>query len=283
MSRPLRLSFPGAIYHITSRGNARAAVYLDDDDKQRFLDLLASCVEKFNWICHAYCLMDNHYHLLIETPDANLQTGMRQLNGVYTQQFNRRHARVGPVFQGRYKAILVDKDSYLLELCRYVVLNPVRANMVALPEHYRWSSYAAMMGARQGVSWLSTDWILSQFSSRRTLARKRYQQFVLEGIGQASPWSQLKGQVLLGSETFVDALRPYIQDAEKLDEVPRAQRLLNRPTLADLFKRKKKLIKAERDDKIRAAHLQYGYTLAEIGRFLDLHYSTISRVVSGDR
>ena len=283
MSRPLRLSFPGAIYHITSRGNARAAVYLDDDDKQRFLNLLSSCVEKFNWICHAYCLMDNHYHLLIETPDANLQTGMRQLNGVYTQQFNRRHARIGPVFQGRYKAILVDKDSYLLELCRYVVLNPVRAEMVALPEQYRWSSYAAMMGAQQGVSWLSRDWILSQFSSRRTIARKRYQQFVLEGIGQASPWSQLKGQVLLGSETFVDALRPYIQDAEKLDEVPRAQRLLNRPTLPDLFKRKKKLIKAERDDKIRTAHLQYGYTLAEIGRFLELHYSTISRVVSGDR
>ncbi len=172
MSRPLRLSFPGAIYHITSRGNARAAVYLDDDDRQRFLDLLASCVEKFNWICHAYCLMDNHYHLLIETPDANLQTGMRQLNGVYTQQFNRRHARVGHVFQGRYKAILVDKDRYLLELCRYVVLNPVRANMVALPEQYRWSSYAAMMGAQQEVSWLSTNWILSQFSSRRTIASK---------------------------------------------------------------------------------------------------------------
>ena len=139
------------------------------------------------------------------------------------------------------------------------------------------------MLSQNGHSWLSRDWILSQFSSRRTIARKRYQQFVLEGIGQASPWSQLKGKVLLGSEIFVEALRPYIQDAEKHDEVPRAQRLLNRPTLADLFKRKKKLIKSERDDKIRAAHLQYGYTLAEIGRFLELHYSTISRVVSGDR
>ena len=215
MSRPLRLSFPGAIYHITSRGNARAAVYLDDDDRQRSLDLLASCVEKFNWICHTYCLMDNHYHLLIETPDANLQMGMRQLNGVYTQQFNRRHARVGHVFQGRYKAILVDKDSYLLELCRYVVLNPVRAKMVTLPEQFHWSSYAAMMGTEQGASWLSSDWILSQFSSRKSIAKKRYQQFVLEGIGQASPWSQLKGQVLLGSETFVETLRPYIQDAEQ--------------------------------------------------------------------
>ncbi len=283
MSRPLRLSFPGAIYHITSRGNARAAVYLDDDDKQRFLDLLASCVEKFNWICHAYCLMDNHYHLLIETPDANLQVGMRQLNGVYTQQFNRRHARVGHVFQGRYKAILVDKECYLLELCRYVVLNPVRAKMVTLPEQFHWSSYAAMMGTEQGASWLSTDWILSQFSSRKSIAKKRYQQFVLEGIGQASPWSQLKGQVLLGSETFVETLRPYIQDAEKLDEVPRAQRLLDRPTLADLFEGDNELAKTKRDEKIKEAHIQYGYRLAEIGRFLDLHYSTVSRIVAGER
>jgi putative transposase len=283
MSRPLRLSFPGAIYHITTRGNARAAIYLDDDDKQRFLDLLASCIEKFHWICHAYCLMDNHYHLLIETPDANLQAGMRQLNGVYTQQFNRRHGRVGHVFQGRYKAILVDKDSYLLELCRYVVLNPVRTNMVALPELYNWSSYAAMMATRQGTPWLSTDWILSQFSSRKSIARRRYQQFVLEGIGQASPWSQLKGQVLLGSENFVEGLRPYIQDTEKLEEVPRAQRLLDRPTLTELFENNIELVKTKRDKKIREAHIQHGYNLAEIGRFLDLHYSTISRIVSGDR
>lgn len=181
MSRPLRLNFPSAIYHLTSRGNARAAIYLDDDDKQRFLDLLKSCVEKFNWICHSYCLMDNHYHLLIETPDANLQAGMRQLNGVYTQQFNRKHGRVGHVFQGRYKAILIDKDSYLLELCRYVVLNPVRAKMVALPDQYHWSSFPVTMGTHKGSSCASAEWILSQFSSR-----KRYQQFVLEGIGQTS-------------------------------------------------------------------------------------------------
>jgi putative transposase len=179
--------------------------------------------------------------------------------------------------------VLVDKDSYLLELCRYVVLNPVRATMVTLPEQYRWSSFAAMMGTPQGISWLCTDWILSQFSSRESIARKRYHQFVLEGIGQASPWSQLKGQVLLGSENFVESLRPYIQEAEKLNEVPRAQRLLDRPTLADLFERKDELLKAERDDKIRVAHLQHGYNLAEIGRFLELHYSTVSRIVSGDR
>lgn len=283
MSRPLRLSFPGAIYHVTSRGNACAPIYLDDDDKQGFLDLLANCIEKFNWICHAYCLMDNHYHLLIETPDANLQVGMRQLNGVYTQQFNRRHTRVGHVFQGRYKAILVDKDSYLLELCRYIVLNPVRAHMAKLPELYHWSSYAQTASARRKTSFVNTDWLLSQFSSKKSTARKRYQQFVLRGIGQDSPWSELKGQVLLGSEEFVATLRPYIKDAEKFNEIPRAQRLLNRPTLQTLFAIEKEMSKTKRDEQIQLANLEYGYSMAEIGRHLNLHYSTVSRVVRGER
>ena len=121
------------------------------------------------------------------------------------------------------------------------------------------------------------------FQQKNDSQLKRYQQFVLEGIGQTSPWSQLKGQVLLGSEDFVETLRPYIQDAEKIDEVPRAQRLVNRPTLSDLFENRDGLVKAKRDEKIREAHLQCGYSLAEIGRFLDLHYSTVSRIVSGDR
>jgi len=184
MSRPLRLAFPGAIYHVTSRGNAQAAIYFDDDDRQMFLALLGRCVEKFNWICHAFCLMDNHYHLLIETPDANLQEGMRQLNGVYTQYINRRHQRVGHLFQGRYKAILVDKDGYLLELCRYIVLNPVRAHMVSQPSEYTWSSYAATCGTVTAPSFLSLDWLLSQFAKRRDAASARYEQFVLEGIGK---------------------------------------------------------------------------------------------------
>src|SRR5258706_8306926 len=146
MSRPLRLEFPGAIYHVTSRGNARAPIFADDGDRELFLETLAHVVERFHWLCHAYCLMDNHYHLLIETPDPNLSKGMRQLNGLYTQRFDRRHGRVGHVFQGRFKAILVERDSYLLELCRYVVLNPVRAKMVKQPKQYQWSSYRATAG-----------------------------------------------------------------------------------------------------------------------------------------
>ena len=143
MARPLRIEYPGALYHVTSRGNARAPIYKADADRETFLDVLERVTERFNWLCHAYCLMDNHYHLMIETPDGNLASGMRQLSGVYTQRFNRRHKRVGHVFQGRYKAILVDRDSYLLELCRYVVLNPVRAKMVRSARQWRWSSFRA--------------------------------------------------------------------------------------------------------------------------------------------
>ena len=129
MARPLRIEFPSALYHVTSRGDRREPIFEDDEDRRKFLRVLAETVDRFNWICHAYCLMTNHYHLVVETPEANLSKGMRQLNGVYTQASNRRHRRTGHLFQGRFKAILVDKDSYLLELTRYVVLNPVRAKM----------------------------------------------------------------------------------------------------------------------------------------------------------
>ena len=136
MARPLRLEFPGALYHVTARGNARQAIVLDDRDRALLLVCLGEVVLRFGWICHAYCLMDNHYHLLIETPEGNVSRGMRQLNGVFTQRMNRRLGRVGHLFQGRFKAILVERESYLLELCRYIVLNPIRAGMVTQLEHY---------------------------------------------------------------------------------------------------------------------------------------------------
>ncbi len=140
MARPLRLEFAGALYHVTSRGDRREAIFEDDTDRRQFLSVRADVVADFNWICRAWCLMTNHYHLLIETPDGNLSKGMRQLNGVFTQASNRRHHRIRPRFQGRFKAILVDADSYFLELAPYVVLNPVRAGMVRDPGKWPWSS-----------------------------------------------------------------------------------------------------------------------------------------------
>ena len=134
MARPLRLEIPGGLYHVTSRGDRREDIYLSDTDRQRWLDLLGEVCSRHNWLCHAYCLMDNHYHIVVETIDGNLSAGMRKLNGVYTQWHNRTHDRVGHVFQGRFKAIIVQREGYLLELARYVVLNPVRAGICAMPD-----------------------------------------------------------------------------------------------------------------------------------------------------
>ena len=134
MSRPLRVEFPRALSHVTSRGDRREAIFLDEADRQQWLTLFCQVCQRFNWICHAYCLMDNHFHIVVKTIEGNLSAGMRQLNGVYTQGHNRAHGRVGHVFQGRFKAVVVQRESYLLELARYVVLNPVRAGLCALPE-----------------------------------------------------------------------------------------------------------------------------------------------------
>jgi putative transposase len=156
MARPLRLEFAGAVYHLTARGNGRAAIYRDDADRALFLRTLAATIERRRWLCHAFCLMTNHYHLLLETQGPTLSRGMRDLNGIYTQAFNRRHRRPGHVFQDRFKAILVERDSHLLELCRYVVLNPVRARMVRDAADWPWSSYAATAGLAEAPAWLTT-------------------------------------------------------------------------------------------------------------------------------
>lgn len=187
MARPLRIEFPGALFHVTSRGNARAPIFFDDPDRHLFLDILGLVVESHRWLCHAYCLMTNHYHLLVETPETNLSRGMRQLNGLYTQRLNRRHNRVGHVFQGRFKGILVERESHLLELARYVVLNPVRANVVRAAEDYPWSSLRATFGIAPAPNWLAVGALLAPFGSR-----SRYRDFVREGTGTRTPWTELQ-------------------------------------------------------------------------------------------
>ena len=177
VSRPLRIEYPGAVYHITSRGNARQNIYTDDDDREKFLSIFALVVERFHWICHSYCLMDNHYHLLLETPVPNLSAGMRQLNGIYTQAFNRHHRRGGHLFQGRFKAIVVEKQAHLLELSRYIVLNPVHAGMVQSPEGYLWSSYCATIGQTKLADFLTVKWLLENFAPETTRAQQLYRDF----------------------------------------------------------------------------------------------------------
>jgi len=283
MARPLRLEYPGALYHVTSRGNARQNIVLDDRDRALFLDRLAHVIDRFGWRCHAYCLMDNHYHLVIETPQPNLSRGMRQLNGVFTQRINRRHGRVGHLFQGRFKAILVERESYLLELCRYVVLNPIRAGMVTHLERYHWSSYPATRGLVECPGWFSPDWVLRQFGARRANAQRRYAEFVAEGRGLPSPWSAVRGQALLGSESFVETMRPLLEEKQTLKEIPRGQRLLHRPSLMQLFTNAVRADKRLRDTIIRTAYVDYGYSMAMIANHADIHYSTVSKIVTGER
>lgn len=268
MARPLRLSFPGAVYHVTSRGNARHDIVADDRDRSQWLSLLAHVVDRYGWLCHAYCLMDNHYHLVIETPKPNLSIGMRQLNGRYTQAYNRRHEQVGHVFQGRFTAILVEKDAHLLELCRYVVLNPVRAKIVSHPRLWMWSSYRATVGETKAPGWLTTDWILSQFGQRGGPAQARYRTFVAEGRGGPAPWEQLTGQIYLGSEKFVAQHQPN----RVIRDIPRRQTQAQRPSLETLFERKGDLEKT-----IHQAYRQYGYRLADIADHLGVHAATVSR------
>lgn len=278
MARPLRIEYAGAVYHVTSRGNARKKLFADNQDREIFIAALSSVVKRYNWLCHAYCLMDNHYHLMIETPDANLSIGMRQLNGVYTQKYNRRHKRPGHVFQGRFKAILVDKENYLLEICRYVVLNPVRARMVETPEQWTWSSYRATAGFVTKADYLATDWVIGMFSEKRNTAQKRYRRFIAEGIKQSSPWKELQGQMLLGDEGFIEKFKHLLSDKEKVKEIPRLQRYVGRPSLINLFKGIE--TKALRDKGIHDAHVKYGYTLKEIADHLKIHYTTVSKLVS---
>lgn len=275
MARPLRIEYEGAVYHITSRGNARQDIFLDDEDRLSFLKILSDVVARYNWVCHAYCLMPNHYHLLVETPDANLSRGMRQLNGLYTQTFNRRHGRVGHLLQGRYKAILVEKESYLLELARYIVLNPVRTKLVRHPRAWRWSSYRATAGEERAPDFLTVDWILSQFHRDRDLARRKYSKFVGQGRG-VNVWDKLRGGVILGTEGFVRELKPLLQEKTLTVEIPRRERLVTRPTLEELFSGIKG--RKDRNERIYEAVRVYGYTLKEVAEAVGLHYSTVSLI-----
>jgi len=280
MARPLRLQFHGAIYHVTARGNDRRPIFEDDDDCARFLIVLASIVARYHVLCHAYCLMGNHYHLLLETPEANLSLAMRQLNGVYTQRFNRRHERCGHLLQGRFGAQLVAGDAYLLEVCRYIVLNPVRAGLVAHPRQWRWSSFGATAGETTPPGFLTTGWVQA-FGGAETRgeALERYTAFIEAGIEQKErPLDRFKSKIAMGDEVYLTRLGERCRRTTSSVEVPRAQRFAGRPTLSDLFRGVAS--KAERNACAVAAVCGHGYRIREVAEFLGRHYATISRVLT---
>ena len=275
MARPIRIEFAGALYHVTSRGDRKEDIYLDDTDRECFLQLLQQITKDYNWLVHAYCLMDNHYHLLIETPDGNLSKGMRQLNGVYTQITNRYHGKVGHVFQGRYKAILVQKENYLLELARYIVLNPVRARMVRSANDWPWSSYHRTSGSmKTNDHWITTERLLSTFSQELGEAQMDYQTFVAQGKNQPSPWESLQNQVFLGSEDYVTRILNEIDRGKDLSEIPKSQRRAKPKKLSWYEKQAR-----TRNEAITLSYKSGGYSMKEIGAYYKLHYSRVSRII----
>jgi REP element-mobilizing transposase RayT len=279
MTRPLRLEFANALYHVTSRGDRREPIFVDDEDRSAWLDVFGQVCGRFNWRCHVWCLMTNHYHLLVETPEPNLSRGMRQLNGVYTQRMNRRHGHVGHVFQGRFKAIRVEREAYLLDLARYVVLNPVRAGMVGDVEAWPWSSYSAMTGAQPAAPWLETDWLLRQFGRQRGPAVAAYIDFVRAGVGLPSVWESLQGQIYLGSEPFIARMQALAEaQGPDLREVAVAQR---RPLRTTKTRQPgEPLSPADRDELIATDYATGRFSMRELAERHGIHLSTVSRAVA---
>jgi putative transposase len=262
MARPLRICFPGAIYHITSRGNARETCFRDDIDKLIFLRILGHAIDRYGWLCVAYCLMDNHYHLVIETPQPNLSTGMRHLNGNYARVFNNRHDRCGHVFQARFRSILIDEGTYFLAACRYVVRNPVRAGICAQPGEYRWSSYRGTAGIADADLPLALDRLLGSFAPTIRAAQAAYRRLADPGSGDDF---DVRGE-RLGSREF---LRNTFGHDLPIPEIPRRQIEPFPPSLEELF--------ASDGTPIATAYRRHGYTLNEIASYLGCHYATVSR------
>jgi REP element-mobilizing transposase RayT len=233
MARPLRLEYENAIWHLTARGNEQRDIFRDDIDRERFLLLLSQTVIRFGWRLFAWVLMSNHYHLVLQTPQPNLSRGMHWLNGRYAQWFNRRHDRRGHLFQGRFDGRVVEKESYLLTVARYVVLNPVRAGLVAHPADWRWSSYRQTAGIDIPEAWLAASDLLQSFGGATSHGCNEYVAFV-EQADQTSPWTHLVGQIYLGSAEWIKEIQEKITSAPRSAEHPRLQLEPVRPALNDI-------------------------------------------------
>ncbi len=286
MARPLRLDIPGALYHITARGNARESIYRDDHDREAFLALLGTTCKRYGWAFHAYCLMTNHYHLLLalqEAPAGHLVRGMQHLNSRFAQHFNRRHRRVGHLYQGRYHAILVQRERHLVALARYIVLNPVRAGIVADAAKWPWSSYRATVGLASAPAWLCTEPAIAPFGTGDE-GRQAYIDFVARGAGEPSYWSRTSHQIYLGDHTFIARAQQQGMTRDTDAEVPTVQRGAPARSATGSM-----LARAQRDAAIVTDYAAERETLKTLGTRYGLHYSQVSRILrregrdAGDR
>lgn len=282
MARPLRIEYPGAYYHITSRGNEQKDVFKSQRDREKFLEYLASATERYGAVVHAYCLMSNHFHLLLETPEGNLSQIMRHINGAYTTYFNIKRKRAGHLFQGRYKAILIEADEYLTELSRYIHLNPVRVGIVEKPEQYKWSSYPHYIGQSKPPEWLRTGFILGCFANKAADAQSKYQTFVEDRLGKEyeSPLKRTVVAAILGSPAFIEDITTMHLHGKEDGNIPALRQLVIRPTPEEILK----AVKAELGDNeklarrasIHLCHKHSGLKLGEIGESFNVRDTAIS-------
>jgi putative transposase len=294
MGRPLRIEYPGALYHITSRGNEKKDIFLSDKDRKKFLSILADYHDRCRILIHCYVLMKNHYHLVLETPLGNLLKVMHGINSAYTGYFNREYERVGHLFQGRYRAIVVDRDAYLLELSRYVHLNPVRARIVRRLEKYRWSSYLGYIRKREQVPWVEYSLVLSQCGGSQERSRREYKRYVERGYEEegASPLKELYGQVLLGTEEFIGRVKGLVKGKAVSEEIVERGRLKERmgpdeilQMVAEKYGEEPEALRARgrnREARKVAIYVMKRYSGLSNGevakRFGALHYSAVTKV-----
>ena len=291
MARPLRIEYEGAFYHVTSRGNERKKIYYAKSDYEKFKSYLKDGQDKYGYLLHCYVLMANHYHLLLETPQGNLQKVMHHINGSYTGYINRRRKRSGHLFQGRYKAILIDRDNYLLELSRYIHLNPVRAGIVEKPEDYPYSSYKSYI-ARKKEDIVYRDLVLGIVSKGRTDARRSYQLFIERGIGEAdqNPLKEVYGGCILGRKRFIKEALGRLKDGiGAKEEISRRKELQFFHECDEIIDIVSEQLEVPRDELFRkrgwgrdlTIHLMKKYsgmTNKEIGRLVGgLSYSAVTR------
>ncbi|UCH01225.1 MAG: transposase [Deltaproteobacteria bacterium] len=284
MARPLRIQYPGAFYHITSRGNELKDVFKSQKDREKFLSYFETATHRYGALIHVYCLMNNHYHILMETPEGNLSQIMHHINASYTTYFNVKRKRAGHLFQGRYKAILVDADEYAKELSRYIHLNPVRAGIVDDPGKYSWSSCRYYIGQEKASEWLSRDFILAYFGKTVSVAKKRYREFVSSLIGKEyeSPLKGVVGATILGSLDFVKDITEKHLKTKKVDrDLPAIRMLSKRPSLERIEKEVEAVIDEDevllRQVSLYFYHKYSGKTLKEIGTHFGIGESAVSQ------
>jgi putative transposase len=282
MARPLRIEIPGGLYHVTSRGDRREPIFADDDDRAALLAIVAQALCRFDASMFAYCLMGNHYHFVLQTPHGNLSRLMRHVNGVYAQAFNRRHGLVGHLFQGRFKAVHVDRDAYLLEVCRYTELNPVRARMVDAPGDWAWSSYRAHCGLIDSPAWLDGLTLLQCLSglpidsaADGAHAAQNYAAFVQAGMGIDLWRTSLRQEIYLGDDAFIRRTQERGLERNRCDSnVPDIQRRVpftSHPPLKSA---------SVRDLAMWRAYRREGMTLTQIAKKHGLSVSRVSRLMA---